>query len=512
MADMYVRVSERAPIPARVPIGKANVAVIAYDAANDTHFLSGSGVKIDPANNQGYKISTLANFQALYDATPSDTALKKWMETYFGELSSGADPATVLFYRYGGEGAGNYTLETAIPAGGVKEWRTVNSPVTAITGASVHYLHGNGDAEETVAQDVAGYALEVDDSGKYSGKITFAAGYPKNGGGTVQDVNLAEDAVLITYSTPKLAEALKLFNNQDIQLLALAYDPGKMSGSLAEQGIYNGVSFIDDMKTALVHCNARSAAGWFRQLCCGLPANQHMTDITQPYGGGAGEYWGGFRSNELGQAQNAMVMGEWHTLASAGYHGERDTSAMIAVACRNSKVRDTLTGYTPTTAVTPVENESEMQAYKTAQIMTWARISHLRSEPFLNFGTTFGSGRRRSANNVRCLYQIKHALMTALLQLVLMPDLHYDIAGIRRIKSVIAATIKECELNKWCDGLVSIKIPIEEYIAIPVGQRTAEEQALVSAAIDSAIVDNIEVTYLWGPNPETIVISALGDI
>jgi hypothetical protein len=363
-----------------------------------------------------------------------------------------------------------------------------------------------------VSQDGAGYTLETDDTGKYTGKITFTAGYPRNGDGVEQDVDLNTDEVLISYTTVALAEALKLFNNQDIQLLCLAYDPGKMSGSLVSQGIYGGTSFMDDAKTVLTHCNSRTAAGWARQLCCGLPANKHMTDPTEFYGGAALEYWGGLRSNEFGQCRNIMVMGEWQTLLTTGYFGERDTSAMIASAVRQRAVRDTLTGYTPSTNVTAIENESEMQAYKTAMIMTWVKISHLRSDAFMNYGFTFGIGRDGRENHVRCFNQIKHALLAALLQLVLMPNLKYDIECIRRIKSVITATIKACELKDWCDGLVSITIPIEPYLAIPVAKRTDEEQDIVTAAQDSCIVDNIEVEVLWGPNPETIVISALGDI
>lgn len=512
MADMYVRVSSRAPIPGRVRIGKCNVGVIGYDASNDAKFLSASGTKLDPNNWQGYKISKLADFLSLYSSTPDNTALVKWMNTYFNEVVYPQDPAFIGFYRYGGEGAGTYTNQVAIPAGGVKEWKTVNSPVSAISAVRVHYAAGYEDADETVLQDGAGYSLETDDSGKYTGKITFAAGYPRNSGSVAQDVSLGDDQVLISYTTVALAEAMKLFNNQDVQLMCLAYDPGKMTGATSVSGIYGGVSFIDDMKLVLTHCNSRTSSGWARQLCCGLPVNQRMTDSTTNYGGPGGEFWGGLMANELGQSRNVMVMGEWHTLSTTGYLGERDTSAMIAAAVRQRQVRGTLTGFTPSTAVTAIENESEMEAYKTARIMTWVKISHLRAEPFLNFGMTLGVGRDSRENHVRCFNQIKHALLTALLQLVLQPDLKYDIEGIRRIKSVISATIKECELSDWCDGIVSIEIPIEEYLAIPVEKRTAEEQTIVTNAQDSGIVDNIEVTVLWGPNPETIVVSALGDI
>jgi hypothetical protein len=512
MADMYIRVSTRAPIPGRVGVGKCNVGVIGYDAANDAKFLSASGTRFDPTSWQGYKISKHEDFLGLYNPSPDNTALVKWMSTYFSELDYQADPASVLFYRYGGEGAGTYTLQVSLPAGGAKEWRTMYSPVNVISEVSVHYAVGYTELNETVVQDVAGYVLQTDGSGKYTGKITFAAGYPRNSGNVEQNVNLSTDSVLISYTTVALAEALKLFNNQDVQLMALAYDPGKRSGSLVSQGIYGGTSFIDDMKIVLTHCNSRTVSGRARQLCCGLPANQRMTDPTTFYGGPGSEYWGGFRANELGQARNVMVMGEQHTLLTSGYYGERDTSAMIAVAVRKSRVRDTLTGFTPTTSVTALENESEMEAYKTAQIMTWVKISHLRAEPFINFGFTFGFGRDARENHVRCINQIKHALSTALLQLVLSPDLKYDLNGMRRIKSVISAVIRECEMSNWCDGIVSTEIPIEEYLAIPVAKRSPEEQIIVTNAQASAIVDNIEVTILWGPNPETIVISALGDI
>jgi hypothetical protein len=508
MSDLYVRVSEAAPIPGRVGIGKCNVAVVGMDGVNDAKFLSGSGTRVYGDNWQLYEVSNLEGFESLYSSDPSDTPLVKWMKTYFGELDRQADAARVFFYRYGGEGAGDYTLSQALPAGGVKEWRTAYSPVLGITAISVHYAAGAGGIEETVAQDPASFVLEEDDTGLYTGKITFLAGYPRNSDNELQDVTPA-DSVLISYTTIALAEALGTLNALDIQLLCFAYDPGKMK---AVHGgvLYSGVSLVDDFKIGLVHCNSRTNAGRARQFIGPLPANARMIDDSSDYGGTS--TWGALRADDIGQQQNFMCISERQNVGTSGYLGQRDSAAMVAAAIRKRKVRQTLTGFTPTSAVITYENEADMYAFKTAQIMTWVKISHLRAEPFLNFGYTFGVGRRKNENNVRCIYQIKHALMTALLQTVLGPDLIYDIGGIRRIKAVISGTVAQCQMNGWCDGLVSITVPIEQYIKIPIGSRSPEEKEIVSAAQDSAIVDNIEVVVLIGPNPETIVISTLSDV
>jgi len=509
MSDMYVMVSEKAPVPARVPIGKCNVAVIAYDSDNDAKFLSASGTRISGDSWRGYEISKKSDFDSLYDSTPANTPLVKWMETYFGELDRQADAARVFFYRFGGEPAGTYTLVTALPAGGVKEWRTANSPVSTLTEVRVHYAAGYEGAEETVTQSADGYTVEEDDGGKKTGKITFAAGYPRNSNADLQDVDAATDEVLISYTTPTLGEALSFFNNVDTQLVSLAYDGAKMSGSGSGQGIYGGTSFIDDVKTALTHCNSRTSAGWARQLCVTGPVNKKPVDATNAYG--ATDYFSNLRTI-VGAQQNFMGIFPKQVTGTSGYLAAYDGGAVVASLIRKSRVRDTLTGIVPTTGVVAYEDEATMRSFKSAQLMTFVKVSHLRAEPFLNFGYTFGIGRRKTINNVRCLYQIKHALMASLLQLVLSPDLKYDVNGMRRIKSVIASVIDQCTMNGWCDGLVSINIPIEEYLATPISSRTPADQETISTAQESGIVDNIEVVYQWGPNPETIVISSLGEI
>jgi hypothetical protein len=510
MSDLYIIVNEKAPVPARVPIGVANVGVIGFDDANEGSFLSMSGVPIKDGNYRGFVVGSLDEFENLYDGTPQETELVHWMRDYFNELDFQADAANIYFYRFlQSDSGGSVTDEEMLPAGGPSEWRTGTAPINTLTTIKVSYqLDSYSGAPSTVVQPSEGYEVE-EENGTKTGKITFNAGYPINSGGLPQLVG-SEDSVLATYTTTGLAGALSIFNNADVQLMSLAYDNGKMDGSTSAEGIYGDLSFMDDMKQLVSHCNARSGAGFMRQGIVNLPANQRPWDDGTAYG--AAGLWKEMRENDLGQTRNAIVSGFRNIIdTNLSYTASFDGGAAIAAMIRKKPVRGNIGGVSPATPIPAYEDEATMAAFEKSRIGTVVKISHLVASSFLNRGYTLGVGRQRWINNVRCRYQIKHSLMSGLLQLIL-EDIKYNSEGMGQIIARISAVMKDAQIRGWHDGLITVNVPIKEYLDIPPAQRTPEEQARVTAAADSGVVDNIEVVYLWGTNVEKIIISALGEI
>ncbi|PNX48633.1 MAG: hypothetical protein BV459_01945 [Thermoplasmata archaeon M11B2D] len=510
MADLYIIVNEKNPVPGRVPIGVANVGVIGFDDANQSKFISTSGVPIKEGNTRGFIIGSYDEFSNLYDGTPEETELVHWMQDYFNELDYQADAANVYFYRFlQSDGAGSATDENMLSAGGVTEWRTATSPIDTLTSIKVSYqVDASTGLPGTVTQPPAGYTVE-EVNGTKTGKITFKTGYPVNAGSNPQPVG-QEDSVLASYTTTGLAGALSVFNNADVQLMSLAYDHGSMSGSVSAQGIYGGTSFVNDMKQLLSHCNSRSNTGWQRQALISLPANQRPWDSGISYG--AVGAWNQLRENDFGQTRNAIVVGFKNTLdTTRSYTASFDGGAAIAAMIRKKPVRGNIGGIAPSTAIPAYEDESTISAFEKARIGTIVKISHLVSSSFLNRGYTLGVGRQRWINNVRCRYQIKHLLMSGLLQLIL-EDITYNSEGMNDIIARISAIMKDAQIRGWHDGLVKIVIPIKRYLDIPINQRSASDKDIIAAAIDSGTVNNIEVVYLWGTNVEKIIISALGEI
>jgi len=513
MSDMYIFIGEQAAVPDRVDIGKANVGVIGFDGANDSLFMSMSATLMNAGDYHGFIISQKSDFDALYRSAPSDTPLKKWIDSYFTELVSQADTARLYVYRvpssYGG---GSYADQVALRAGDLTLWKTVYSPVVSITTVKVSYAKDNYTGlPGVVTQSSGNYTVEVDANGNYTGVIQFDANCPVNSNGDPQAIDPNVDTVLLTYTTSGLSEILKAFNNQDVQFMNLAYDHGKMTGSSSGQGIYNGVSWLDDQKCALTHCVSRSSAGWARSLIASDPANKLPSDLMTNYGGsGSSHTFGQLKSSVLGYNKRVINPAWAQTIATSGtYLGSFDGGAVMAALIREVPVRKTLTGLIPNTAMIPYQNESTLQALKSSSMVTEVLISNLIQQPFVNYGYTFGAGFDKWISKIRCDDQIRHLLMSSLLQLILSGKVNYDMSGMALIKSTISATMTQCQINGWHDGLVSITIPIEQYLKIPVASRTPTDQAIIDAARATGAVTGIVIKYQWGTPVEQIVISAL---
>lgn len=512
MAEMYTRIASRGSIPEIVLIGKANLMVIGYDDENDSLIQTLSAPFYSSDTKRLMRVSSNNDFLAAYSSTPANSPLVKFVNDYYNEVGGGAADAAYMYcYRYKTTDAGGNITANALPAGSNKEWRTEVGPVTAITEVAVWY-----DGSTRVVQNAAGYTLETDDGGNYTGKFTFGATFPRNASGVLEDVDETEgDYVEVIFSTGSLTTAMRYLKDTDVQFAALAYDHAFMTGSAANGGIYNGTSFLDDMKVLHTYCRQCTAVGMYRQAIISLPASKKPQDVTSNYGGGAGETFAQLRTNEFGSSENAIVASFIQdTDNGEPYHADFDGAAVMAGLIRKRAVRSNITGVQNSTAITPYINPSLMQAFKDARIATIVSISHLVNTTFLNYGYTLSTDSvRKWINFNRCEWQTKHMVQASLLQLLLEdPPPRYNMQGISRIKAKIRASMEIARMNGWHDGLISITIPIEEYLSIAPSQRNTTQQNIINAASATGIVDNIGIRFSWGGNVEGIFVTGFTEV
>lgn len=504
---IYINSRGSKPIPSIVNIGTANMLVIGFDDANDDKFDSGAA-EVTAANisDRVMRINSYAGLENCYTSIPEDTPLKMAVQTYYNEVGSDyADPAFLYLYRMKTTDTGDELKDqAAIPDGSNTSFRTEVAPVESVDKVSVSF-----DGEAAVEQEEAGYEVEEDDNGMLTGVFSFVTGYPKNGEGEYQTIDLKKDIVSVDYTTSGLASVFKIMRTVDVQFAMLAYDGGGMTGSTPGSGIYGGISFIDDCQKLVAFCDQCCGTGWYRKAIIGLPANETPGDDGSSYG--AVGSWANMRTNDIGQNENAIVSSFQRTLATSGYIGVYDTAALMAALIRKCSVGENVGYTTVTSPIIPYESESMQQAFKDARIGTIVKISHLNEAAFLNFGNTFGIGTHRWINFVRELDQIRHLTDARIFQAMLSkPGIPYTVEGGGKIITAISAAVRVAEMNGWCRGLVGVTIPIMEYLRKM--NKTAEEQKIADDAVESGIWNNVQYDVRMTGNTEQINLGQIGEV
>ena len=443
------------------------------------------------------KIGSYAEFQTAYDETPDDTPLTKFVESYYNEeAGQGADPAFVWIYRMKiADTGGTVTDQVAIPGDDLTQWGTGVAPVESITTVKVSY-----DGATPVSQ-VGGFDVEVDVNGLKTGMITFKTGFPKDVTVTYKAISLATDTVYITYTTSGIAAAFKIMASVDIQLVAFAYDHGKMTGATPAVGIYGGVSLVDDFQKLVAYVNQAAGSGYYRQAILSLPANAVPGDTATTYG--ATTKWQDLRGSDIGFNDRATIVAFKQSLATSGYKGEFDGAAVMAALIRKNSVSVDV-GYTAnTTAIQAYEDLATQWAFKNARIGTIVKDSHLVDGSWLNFGFTCGLDINRWINIRRCKDQIKHLIEARLMRLLLSkPGVKYTAEGGYKIINTIGACVETAKMNGWCLGLVSCVIPIMPYLT--KNNRSTQDQLVVDNAVESGIWSGINLSVRMFGNTEQI--------
>lgn len=151
------------------------------------------------------------------------------------------------------------------------------------------------------------------------------------------------------------------------------------------------------------------------------------------------------------------------------------------------------------------EKKINRSKWKDAQIACYMKRTELSGDPFLvTYGFTFGSGDAARIDGTRCLYIIAQTLINNLWALLARRTTLMSYDGMQDIRAVIEATFETLIQKKIVDGLVDIRIPIEEDLLnnTPAGI-LARQQYTVPA---------IEIDYEWYPGVEHIYITQVDNI
>lgn len=513
MGNIYVNSVDSQPLSRPVPMGIANVLMLGFDDANDAIFDSASNpVSAASLGSKVAVITSYAEFLSIYNGEPEDTPLKRSVEDYFNEEAGyGVDAAKIYLYRFSEEDTGDtITDETALPGVDVTEWRTVISPVTAVSMVKVSY---NGAIPESQA---GGYAAEQDaDTGLYTGKVTFDSGFPKHDG-EYQAINPALDEVLISYTTGGLETALKVVANIDVQYVMACYDNGKMTGTTPAEGIYGGTSLVNDYKKLAGFVNQSATRGYYRSAICALPANAKPGDTATAYGAVA--KWKDLRNNDLGNNKRVIVAAFKQAVGTTGYYGQFDTAAYMAALIRKCRVREDVGGTKNNMAVDPYDDDAMQYAFKNARICTIVAAPSLIEGTFLNFGYTLGSRNDRSINHVRCFDQIRHLAEARLLAAIVDKRIPYNVEGAYVIMSIIGGAIQTAQMCGWCEGLAEKSSQVPNPINIPImaymtkANKTPADWETITNAANSGTWTGIQFTVKWGPNTERIELAPISEV
>lgn len=513
MGNIYVNSVDSQPLSRPVPMGIANVLMLGFDDENDAIFDSMSNPVL--AASLGPKVAVITSypeFLSMYTDIPDDSQLKRSVEDYFNEEAGyGVDAAKLYLYRFALADTGDtITDETALPGVNVTQWRTVISPVTAISTVKVSYDGG------TPVSQAGGYTAETDsDTGLYTGKVTFNAGFPKNAIAAYQAIDPAKDEVTISYTTGGLETALKVVKNVDVQYVMGCYDNGKMTGDTPAEGIYGGMSYIDDIQKLAGFVNQSATRGYYRSILCALPANAKPGDMATTYGATA--KWKDLRNEDLGNNKRIIVAAFKQTLVSTGYLGEFDTAAYMAALIRKCGVREDVGGTKNQMGVSPYDDDSMQYAFKNARICTIVAAPGLEGT-FLNFGYTLGLGNDRWINHVRCFDQIRNLVEGRLLAAIVNKRIPYNLEGAYTIMTIITGAIQTAQMYGWCEGLADKTAIVTKPIDVPImaymtkANKTPADWETITNAANSGTWTGIQFTVKWGPNTERIEMAPIAEV
>jgi hypothetical protein len=155
-------------------------------------------------------------------------------------------------------------------------------------------------------------------------------------------------------------------------------------------------------------------------------------------------------------------------------------------------------------------SDNETYAWRTAKMNPFIEIVRNGLKTWhIGGNNTFGSGREKDINFVRCRGLVKNMLMDNLQTLLLTRALKYDLKGIDAIIATIQATKQDAFNKGYIDGIGTTTVPIRSYIQNEASLDTGQKAVLLNAR-GSKVVGDIVTTFVWNGDIEAIVIRALG--
>ena len=429
----------------------------------------------------------------------ADSDLYQTLSSFYSQ--NGVGQTVVYAVPYPGSIVGaSYTLVQATGEDDV--WYAPGRPVEDITAVAVDFDDGSGQISQTVTTHYAKEAL----GSYYSGKITFTAAGPIDGGGVCYSGEVPSTAkVYMSYSKTafQAAMALLMEDDYDIQFVTLSYD-------VANQLSYTdgaATGLMDDFRTIKEHCAAAVNDNKWRMGVISLPSDATPNSSAAAYGGSAN--WEDIRT-DVGQSRNVIAIKAIPTETGGSANDDPAGVYMGLIAATHPHKNITLQPLT--ISQTSYENKMYQMAWESAQVAV-PRYEPLDPDraTVVNFGMTFGTGRENRINNVRCKYLVARMLYTDLYLFLRAGDVNYNIAGLDRIEGQVRATLQKAKGLGYIDSIEDITILGKELFTVPYSSLTTTQKALYASYTNSQRV-TISVTYGWSPGVETIVLNPVLEV
>jgi hypothetical protein len=447
--------------------------------------------------------------------------------TYGIATTDNAYVAAVDFFAGGGQqllvyvvsGAGETITDSELV--GIKDGVNTGfyfgtSPVTSVANVEFNWQGSGWYAQDlttnytlnTVNGSVAG--LNVVEM-KWSGTTTEFSGY----------IPTAGDRIRADLTVPALAGAFSALSDPSAQfsLFAFGYDQSLAQNvATVESGdkyyadeCVGGKGWLDDVMLGASMATQFNTVGKRCMFFASLPDKVRPTNII--YSGYASGTT--YNDNASKYVDLPDIIGQNKFIAL--FSSKQETAGSdIAVAAMGGLSADH-----PRKPATffPIANYSQLSWPAMDEILTWKSnaINPLTKEYFSSGNSvvmiagnkTFGVGTESTINYIRCKNILTNMLLDNLKTLLMSRTVQYDYKGIMRVRNTIAATLNSAYNEGYIDDTTfTITIPILAY-AKDEKRLSDEDLAILTAARNSGVLQNITVTYKWFGDIESITINAL---
>jgi len=325
-----------------------------------------------------------------------------------------------------------------------------------------------------------GYTVVTNAAGNWDGRLTFDNGLSGEACGVVDPLTV-DCKITLDFCIGEqggIGEAIKDYN---INMISLSLDNDEDLKNYSDNLFGSQLDDIATMTSAI----AGKQCIWFYAL----PGDALPDETIQ----GTSNTWAELK-NLIGARRDIAVIKAKpsalkHDMA-AGY------MAMTAI----SRPHQQLSFAEPHVGIQDQEPTIYRSKWRVAQIASIMKRTELSGDPFfVTYGFTFGSGDVDRIEGTRCQYIIAKTLHRALWGLLAQRDTLVSYDGCERIKSVIRAVFKQLVGDEICEGLVAIRIPIQEEL---LNDTTSGQIARQQHRIGS-----IEIDYRWETSLEHITIT-----
>jgi len=330
-----------------------------------------------------------------------------------------------------------------------------------------------------------GFTVDKDGAGNWTGRLTFGDGLSGATCGIVNPLTV-DCKITADYcigSEGDIGEAIVDFQ---INMISLALE-NESTLKNYEDNLF-GSQLQDMMKMSSVISGKNCI--WFYAL----PGDADPDDVIT----GTTTHWENLK-NLLGARQDIAIL---KAKPSATNH-DMATGYMAMTVI--SHPHQQMTFAESHMGIEEQEPKINRSKWKDAQIASIMQRTELAGDPMLiTFGFTFGSGDVSRIEGTRCRYIVAQTLTNNLWGLLAQRTTLMSYDGMQAIKARIRATFEILMQQRIVDGLVDVRIPIEQDLLnnTPAGILARQQQR----------VPAVEIDYLWYTSVEHIMITQVDNV